>query len=144
MKVIFTSSRLPIALLIRGMTGCKYHHCGVVLDDNQVVEASALHGVRSVSLESFKHRGEYQIIDIPLEDERAAKTFLINQLGKSYDWTGAFSYPFRKNWQNKDKWYCSELVAMAAKAAGTNIVREGSRSVTPRDIYIQPYPLVTL
>ena len=45
MKVIFTSSRLPIALLIRGMTGCKYHHCGVVLDDNQVVEASALHGV---------------------------------------------------------------------------------------------------
>ena len=75
MKEIFTSSRLPTCISYKGMTGCKWHHCGIVLDDNQVVEASAFHGVRSVSLESFKHRGEYQIIDIPLKDEKLPRNF---------------------------------------------------------------------
>lgn len=143
MKVIFTSSRLPLALMIRGMTGCKYHHCGII-DGNRVIEASIFHGVRAVSLETFKHRGEYVVVDIPLKDENAAREFLINQEGKGYDWTGALSYPFRKNWQNKDKWYCSELVAAVAKEGGTPIVREGVKTVTPRDIYIHPYNIVSL
>ena len=41
MKVIFTSSNLPLALAIRFMTGCKWHHCGVIYNDDLVIEAKA-------------------------------------------------------------------------------------------------------
>ena len=142
MKVIFSSSNLPAALAIRFMTGCKWHHCGVVYDDDIVIEATAFKGVRGVTLEDFKSRGDFVIINIPLEDERAAKEFLFRQLGKGYDWAGALAYPFRLNWQDKDKWYCSELAAIAAKRGKSPIVRNDVRSVTPRDIWMQLFDIV--
>lgn len=142
MKVIFTSSNLPLALAIRFMTGCKWHHCGVIYNDDLVIEASAIKGVRGVPLDDFKSRGDFVIINVPTNDEQASQEFLFRQLTKGYDWAGALGYPFRLDWQNKDKWYCSELVAIAAKRGKSPIVRNDVRSVTPRDIWMQRFEII--
>ena len=136
MQVIFTSSDLPLALAVRFFTGCRWSHCGVVYNGSSVIEASALHGVRAVSLNDFKARGKYCIVDFEVRDEHAAMHFLYNQLGKPYDWTGAIAYPFRGDWQEATKWYCSEIVAASLSAGGVDLFRDGIRSITPRDLYI--------
>lgn len=136
MKVIFTSSNYPLPLAIRFFTGCRWHHCGIIYNDNTVIEASARGGVRGVTLNSFKARGKYCIVDFEVPKEVAAMTFLYSQLGKPYDWSGAIAYPFRGDWQNRDKWYCSELVAATLNVGGVSLFRDGIRSITPRDLYI--------
>lgn len=136
MKVIFTSSNLPFALAIRLFTGCKWHHCGVIYNDDFVIESRAVGGVKAVKLDDFKNRGDYVIVDFECENELKATRFLYSQIGKSYDWSGAFAYPFRGDWQDKEKWYCSELVAKALEIGGCKLFRDDVRSITPRDLYI--------
>lgn len=138
MKVIFTSSNLPFALAIRFFTGCKWHHCGILYDDNTVIESRALAGVKGVTLQDFKNRGDWCIIEYDVADEVKAKQFLFRQLDKPYDWGGAIAYPFRGDWQDRKKWYCSELVAATFEAGSSQLVRKGVRSITPRDLFINP------
>lgn len=142
MRVIFTSSNLPAALAIRFFTGCRWHHCGIIYEnqggDPVVIESRAIVGVQAVTLQDFKNRGDWCIIDYDVADSGAAERFLYSQLGKPYDWGGAIAYPFRGDWQDRKKWYCSELVAATFEQGKSPIVRQGVRSITPRDLFINP------
>ena len=138
MKVIFSSSDLPFALAIRFFTGCLWHHCGIIYDD-MVIESRAATGVQAVKLQDFKNRGDWSIIDYDVADIGKAEQFLLSQLGKPYDWGGAIAYPFRGDWQDRKKWYCSELAAATFEAGNSQLVRKGVRSITPRDLFINPY-----
>lgn len=164
MRIIFTSSNLPFALLIRAMTGCKWHHCGVLVDDvvyesrafigvdhffSQIkqrlsgkIDKMQFGGVAKTPLEVFKARGINTTVSIPLPDEGGAVEFLDSQLGKGYDWTGIMSYPFQRNWQEDTKWSCSELAAKAASAGNRDIVRKEINCITPRDLWVQVFDVV--
>lgn len=140
MEIIFTTSNKPAALVIQLFTGCRWHHCGVVVGDC-VIEASAIHGVRSVPLHEFMERGDWVSVIVDGVDGVLTSKFLHSQIGKGYDIFGAISLPFRRDWQDKSRWYCSELTAAAACAGGVKIVRDGLKSVTPRDLYVQNFKI---
>ena len=137
MKVIFTTDNLPASIAIRVLTASTWHHCAVVIGQ-EVIEASGLHGVRKVPLDEFKSRGNWAIYDIHVADDWAANNWLYQQLGKPYDWLGVFGLMLSRRWQNEKRWYCSELVAAAASAGGTEIVRSNLKGVTPRDLWVLP------
>jgi uncharacterized protein YycO len=136
MKLLFTSSNLPAALLIRAVTACKWHHCAVAFGD--VVYEARFNGVTKTTLEHFKSRGKYRCVDVQLSDEKSAIHFADAQLGKGYDWRGLLGFKFGRNWQSSGKWYCSELAAAVAKAGGVELVRRELLGVSPRDLWVLP------
>lgn len=136
MDIIYTTSNQIAANVIKIFTGCKWHHCGVIVDD-YVIEARMLGGVIHTPIKAFKARGEWAIESVKVADEEKAKEFLLNQIGKSYDISGAISLPFRRDWQDKHKWYCSELVAAAFAYGGSPLVKSNLLSVSPRDLWVQ-------
>ena len=95
MKVIFTSSNLPFALAIRLFTGCKWHHCGVIYNDDFVIESRALGGVKPAKLDDFKKRGDYVLVDFECENELKATRFLYSQLARVTTGQALFHTSFR-------------------------------------------------
>lgn len=63
--------------------------------------------------------------------------YALNELGKPYDWKGVLNFiTHKRNWQEDDRWFCSELVAYAFKRAGRPIINNDSYRVTPGDLLL--------
>ena len=134
MRIIFATDNDPLSVAIRTATACPWHHVGAVFDD-YVIEARFA-GVLYTHIDEVKARGEYYIIDYPLDDEDEAKRFALDQVGKEYDFIGLVGFQFRLGLQDPDKWYCSELIQAIAVAGGSPIVRENLKGVSPRDLWV--------
>ncbi|MEW6647176.1 MAG: hypothetical protein AB1450_08265 [Pseudomonadota bacterium] len=63
----------------------------------------------------------------------------LSQLGKPYDWPGVLGYAARRDWQEDDSWFCSELVAWAFQAEGFPLLRAADAwRINPRDLLLSP------
>jgi len=135
-KLHFCRSSLPGALLIQAALFSRWNHVAVEVD-GVVYDATVVDGVSKSTPESLhgKYR-EIESVTVSGLDERAVVKFLESQLGKSYDWTALIALPFRKDWQNPDKWFCSELAAEALVAGGWERLNFPAYRVTPRDLRI--------
>lgn len=88
---------------------------------NDLVHASMLRGViKQPYQEAMK--GQYivalRVYNVP--DVEAGIKWLDNQIGKPYDWKGAFGIaldPYRE-WREDDSWFCHELCAGFLAACG--------------------------
>jgi hypothetical protein len=79
-------------------------------------------------IERFQVDAPESIIDIAMTQE-----------GKPYDWAGIFGLVLReRNWEDDDKWFCSELVAWSFKQGGFPLLNETTSRITPRDLLISP------
>ena len=126
MKIIFSRSKLPGSYLIRWLTFSKWSHV-VAVDGDHVIEA-VYKRVRRISLEDFiNDHADYEIRYIDGDIDKIRE-----QVGKFYDIGGLFMMlnPWRDDWQNPAKWFCSELVAY-----GTGLFEESSR-VSPQMLYL--------
>lgn len=118
MQLIFTRSRSPFGALIRAFEGGQWDHVAVVDGDN-VIEATALHGVRHrPRADLLADRPQHQVVHVDLPDERAALKFARSQVGKPYDWTAILGFLLWRDWSKTRRWYCSELAAQACAAGG--------------------------
>lgn len=118
--------------LIRLWTFSKWSHVAVLVDGFSVIDSTAKYGgVRITSKEFFKSTHEFEVYDIELPDEEAAITFLFSQIGKKYDWTSIFGMIFQRNWQEDDKWFCSELLEAACVKGGKQRFRDEVYRITP-------------
>ena len=117
--------------VIRVYTRSQWSHVGVVLRDGSYIDAWP----SGVGFEKFQVQlslaAQHINIDVPLPDEHAAENFLSAQIGKPYDYTAVFGFPFRK-WNDDRKWYCSELVAAALQAGGMTI--PDARWISPESL----------
>lgn len=129
MKVIYGRNNLPFSLLIRLFTWSRFSHCGVLVDDC-VIESTFKKGVVKTKLDDFESRyRKSEICDMP--HTKGWLERLNSQLGKKYDKLAVIGVFFRRGWDRKNKWFCSELVAYAS-----GIYRDDRISrVTPEDIY---------
>jgi hypothetical protein len=85
---------------------------------------------------------EFTIFSIDVTDEQKSKIeeFLFKQLGKEYDFKGIFGFASYSDIQDKDKWFCSELVFAAFKNAGIELLRQiEPYKVSPRLFLLSPY-----
>lgn len=139
MRIIFATRRKYIpAMLLRILTLSKFSHMAVLLDDNTVIEAAAFKGVVRGSFENFTKIYDRVIIqDLPLPNEEAAINFLLEQVGKPYDWTAIFGIVFRNGkWTDLDSWFCSELVEAAVKAGGLDRFKEDISRIIPQYCWV--------
>lgn len=63
-------------------------------------------------------------LNITKEQKEKIEKFLEEQKDKKYDYLGLLSFPFRNcNFNNKKRWFCSELVYAAFLSAGIELLR---------------------
>lgn len=71
------------------------------------------------------------------EKEDAFERFLLDQIGKPYDYAGIAGLVLGRNWRNPDSWFCSELQAAALEHAGVILpLATEANHITPRDLLI--------
>ncbi len=127
MQIVFGKSSGIVGLLIRVFTWSRYNHVAIV-DGKNVIEATAAGGVCVNSMASFRKRyKKVEFATISGDITKARK-----HIGKKYDFTGVIGIFFKRSWQDKDRWFCSELVAET-----TTLFRKQRISrVTPEHIYM--------
>lgn len=95
-------------------------HC-MIVDGDDVYEATMLHGVRKVNRftalqdQIIVKETRYQV-----PDAKAGVAWLGEQVGSPYDWDGALGLALTpgRDWKQANKWFCYELAAGALQAAG--------------------------
>jgi uncharacterized protein YycO len=136
MIILFSRDRGVFSALIRVATWSDWSHVDVV-DGDHLIGALASGVARYPAAERISVSTATARMEVPLtaEQHRLALRFLAEQLGKPYDWAGIFGMPLRRDWQQDDAWFCSELVAAACAFAGRPVTRRESGRVTPQDLY---------
>jgi uncharacterized protein YycO len=101
-------------------------HC-MVADGDYIVEANMMYGVRRVPLaEAMKGCTEVGRITYQVPNAEAGLEWVRQQVGKGYDWKGAFGLALSPNrdWQEDDRWDCFELGAATIHKAGRIIFKD--------------------
>jgi len=116
----------------------QFNHC-MLCEGGMAYEAVCWHGVRYVPLStSMAGVKVYQDMVVEVPDVEAMRSFLREHLGAGYDWAGAIGIPFMRSadWQDPDRWWCSELVIAALAAGGLYVIDLSElERVTPNDIF---------
>jgi uncharacterized protein YycO len=136
MRLLFCTSRKPGSLLIRAFTWSAWSHVALV-DGDEVIEA-VWPRVRVAPLqEVLAAHSSHAFVDLP---GRAADKILQAaraQVGKPYDWTALIGIVLRRDWQEGDSWFCSELVSWAFAQGGSPIFRtDVMHRITPQHLWM--------
>lgn len=146
MRVLFCTSKLPGAVLIRAVTWSQWSHVALI-DGEEVIEAT-WPAVRIAPLSDViaKHSA-HTIVDLPCQSAGEIIKAARSQVGKPYDLTALFGVLMHRNWQESGSWFCSELVAWAFAQGGSPLFRPDSlHRVTPQHLWMlapEPPPELT-
>lgn len=136
-KVFFADSGGWFARLIKYFTWSDYSHVGFINEATGTVIDSrySLHGVTEYPVAKlYQDYPRLMIVELPF-DGAGAFDMAKSQLGKQYDLGAIFGMTGRRDWQQEDAWFCSELVAWACKESGHKLIRKQSYRVTPQDLW---------
>ncbi|SCU94337.1 conserved hypothetical protein [Cupriavidus necator] len=138
-RLFFSTTRWPLSAAIRAATWSRWSHVALV-DGETVIEAVAVHGVRRAPLaEAIARAASFAFVDLPARDPAAVLAAGAAQINKPYDYTALIGLALRRDWQARDAWFCSELVAWSFEAAGQPLLRsEVVRRVTPQHLWMLP------
>jgi uncharacterized protein YycO len=136
--VFFADSDSIGSKLVRLMTRGEWAHCGLYdpVTGTVIDSLASCGGVTEYAVEHL-HAHFDRVAFVPIPYPRVAYDFARSQIGKPYDFTALlwWLFPFRR-WQDKDKWYCSELVAAAlSAAAGQELYFDTKHGVSPDDLF---------
>lgn len=131
----FSTTSHPASRLICWGTWGRHSHVDFVLPDGRLFGAVP-GGVMARPFDPSALRIERYLVDAPASVlERA-----LSQEGKPYDWEGVLGYALRRDWQEDDAWFCSELVAWAFQADGSPLLRAvAAWRINPRDLLLSPF-----
>ena len=111
LPVVFSRSNKPFCWLIRLGTLSSWSHCGII-DGDYVIDATLASGVRRIPFSEWKtHYTKYEIVKFPVKNTKESIAFARNQIGKKYDPLGIISLVIHRNIEDRNKYFCSELVA---------------------------------
>lgn len=120
-------------------TASRYIHVEFLLENNYTYGSKNFIGVGIDKTNSFKnpeylHFNESLIFDDKIQFE--LKKNMLNEYGKGYDILAVMMYPFRRIFNNKDKWYCSEFIYYICKNSGINLINvyEEDKVISPKDL----------
>lgn len=136
-KLQFSKSHGIGADLICWRDWSDYSHVDTVMPNGK------LFGARS---DGVKHRDPYPVVrkivlsvDVTNNQEELFYAHITSQEGKAFDFIGLVGIAFNRNWENTDKWFCSELVMWALKRAGVNLLNaEKYHRISPQNILYSP------
>lgn len=136
MRVLFCRSKLPGSVLIRAVTWSDWSHVAII-DGEEAIEAT-WPKVRAVPLaEVIATHSSHIMVDLPCRDPAAVIAAARSQIGKPYDLTALFGLALRRDWQEPDSWFCSELVAWSFDKGGSPLFRpDALHRITPQHIWM--------
>jgi uncharacterized protein YycO len=136
-RLLFTTTSKPFSAAIRALTWSRWSHVAII-DGDTVIEAAALQGVCRTPLRAaIEHAREYASGYLRCANPQAVIEAAASQIGKPYDYTAILGLGLRRDWQEDDAWFCSELVAWSMAQAGTPLFRhESLRRVTPEHLWM--------
>ena len=145
MRVAAYRGKSFISRAIRWQTRGVYSHVAVMLSEREIVEA--WHNPAEVrvigSLSEGHTRGTpVDIFEIDIDSQQclAVRDFLLDQVGKPYDFAGVLRFLSRREKNNPDKWFCSELAFSAFRYAQLNLLeRIEPHHVDPVTMMTTPY-----
>lgn len=136
MQVVFFSFNNISGTFSRWSTKCDWSHVDMQFRDGTLIGATR-HGVEKMKIND-RISGKrpvraYRVDEIELPDEQAAYEFALAQVGKKYDWTALVGMiiPWRVNWDDDQRWVCSELVAATAAKGGRPLARYDAWRINP-------------
>lgn len=143
MKLMFCTSNLPGAILIRSVTWSRWSHVAVLIDDNTCIEA-VWPRVKYSSVEEVKQKHpKWCIVDFDVPDEAAAINFAKLQVGKRYDVTALFGILIHRDWAQDSDWFCSEYAAATLEAGKKNIFRHDIvKRIVPEMLWMLDNPVI--
>jgi uncharacterized protein YycO len=119
-KLQFSAQNKIGSMLIRWRDWSDYSHVDTVLPDGSLLGARG---------DSVKIRAPYKTskklilcIEVTKQQEKDYYAALFDQLLKPYDYAGIFGFVANRDWQEDDKWFCSELVMYCLMKAGIKIL----------------------
>lgn len=137
----FTSSLLPGAALIRGVTSTTWHHCAIEVD-GFVYEAKFPKGVICRRVEEFRSANKrIKSFSIHCKDKEGLKEFLEKVLGQGYDLAAAFGIFLHSDFDIEHLWHCAELLADAVRNYCDIDLPKISARCKPEDILFAAWPL---
>ena len=123
-----------IEKLIKWWTRSPYFHIEMIIKGKWISTNPTDGAVYIRELQDLKTNYDYIDIEIDGKKVKKAMVFLESQVGKKYDYLGLFfSTVIKFNLDNKQKWFCSELIAETLKIFDQPL-REDSNNYTPGDL----------
>jgi len=136
--IVFFKNKSFISKAIKWFTTSNWSHVGCMIDYNNNMIEATWPRVKISNISSYKGC-EYAVLRLKqnLTDEQKIKIldFLKDKIDKRYDWRGIISFVIKSNYQNKNWFFCSELVIEAYRAAGIELLRKETQWVTPQDLF---------
>ena len=142
LKLRFSRSNSIGSRLIRWFTRSEYSHVEAEHWLGYRIGATPFGVTKSYHnpVSQLEGDGAYLYKYVTLSHEQSLRfwTFLGQQVGKPYDWSGLFGFVSNRDWEDPDKWFCSELVAAGLVQVGVSLLSEKPARVTPRDLLVSP------
>lgn len=137
-ELLFSTTRNPLSTLIRLATWSRWSHVALVVNRDFVVEADAREGVRERPfMEALSRSKEAALSALSCTRPEAVIAAAMSQIGKPFDYRGALGLGLHRDWQNNDRWFCSELIAWSFAASGAPLFRaEAAHRVTPQHLWM--------
>lgn len=137
MKLVLCTHHGFSAWFLRFAMWSKWSHSAVYDEERCCVYDSTFlnGGVKKWRADEFFANNPISIlrpIDVPPERIAEARNWLEAQLGKPYDWTALLGFISRREWQQDDAWFCSELSETFRTLFGIPRFRYGAWLITPR------------
>lgn len=92
--------------------------------------------IRAYNYMSFE-KEMFRGIELGPEKEAEFWKWQYAQIGKPYDMTAIFGLVARRDWQEDDQWFCSEVVAAGFEAINEPLLNDYGKEyykITPRDV----------
>ena len=115
-----------LSRLIRWRTWSDYSHAAWVFPDHSVIEAwkgGVTHAPGILAGHAPDTEVHLVTLDLTIEQRWAVQDFLIAQIGKPYDYAGILGFLTASKTENPDRWFCSELIFAACKAAKVDLLK---------------------
>jgi uncharacterized protein YycO len=123
MRILLFKGKGVISRSIRWQTRGKYSHAAVLLNDDKTI-IEAWHtgtGVRKKEVKDWSNIDVYYVPGLTKAEAANVLAFLEAQIGKGYDYFGVLRFLSRRNRDNPNRWFCSELVVAAFRHAGVQL-----------------------
>lgn len=136
-SLLFTRQSDLLSRAIRTFTWSRWSHVALI-DGYGAIEATPPDGVVVNDTEVVLMRSsEFELVELPCSNPEAVRAAAASQVGKPYDYTALMGLALRRDWQEEDAWFCSELIAWAFEQAGEPLFRaECLRRVTPQHLWM--------
>jgi hypothetical protein len=123
--------------LIKWKTKSDYFHVEAIIKNKWVTAHPKTDGVVIRELQPLdEDYYDYITIDVDGRKIRSVMKYIKSQEGKKYDWLGIFfAQVFGKNINDREKWFCSELIAEILMKLDIMDADVPSYKYSPQDVY---------